>query len=337
MGGSSPRTRRTLRTLHYNPSTFRFISAHAENTILKGQAVNANAVHLRARGEHVVVIKAILRAYGSSPRTRRTLRKRRTFHRNTRFISAHAENTMDSCGFIIRISVHLRARGEHHLDQFGGRRIIGSSPRTRRTLGGIGAKDAPLRFISAHAENTLTIESVRGNRSVHLRARGEHGDIDGAKELFDGSSPRTRRTPYSWHMVIEDGRFISAHAENTSSERLSFSVLAVHLRARGEHNKFCFGAWRAFGSSPRTRRTQRYYDSSCRKPRFISAHAENTKRFIAHCSPRSVHLRARGEHLNSAVYVLCICGSSPRTRRTPAQSPSSRWSSRFISAHAENT
>ena len=50
-----------------------------------------------------------------------------------------------------------------------------------------------------------------------------------------GSSPRVRRTltPLANHVILN--RFISARAENTPFEISTLYVLAVHLRACGEH------------------------------------------------------------------------------------------------------
>ena len=178
---------------------------------------------------------------------------------------------------------------------------------------------------------------MRRRPAVHLRARGEHCRSGWRRGFNGGSSPRTRRTQPDNSPKCRPKRFISAHAENTRAGLTLLDPRAVHLRARGEHTLAHLVAFRRGGSSPRTRRTHTRAQSSRRRRRFISAHAENTFTRRRSGSPNAVHLRARGEHVSRFRQFLAPAGSSPRTRRTPGSRCRSRARHRFISAHAENT
>ncbi len=112
-GGSSPRTRGTLRSAPQHGDLDRFIPAHAGNTCPSFLRHFPNAVHPRARGEHARVLPVALVVVGSSPRTRGT---RSTFmwrFLQRRFIPAHAGNTRARGLTGLATSVHPRARGEH--------------------------------------------------------------------------------------------------------------------------------------------------------------------------------------------------------------------------------
>ena len=193
------------------------------------------------------------------------------------------------------------------------------------------------RFISAHAENTFGARQPPARRPVHLRARGEHFSARNKWPLFAGSSPRTRRTHGLHIFNASRFRFISAHAENTRRADESAPSAAVHLRARGEHNRPQLGLGIKIGSSPRTRRTLQYLDFAGWRCRFISAHAENTPDDSSKATISAVHLRARGEHALTSTSPGSSSGSSPRTRRTRHARCDAPHRSRFISAHAENT
>ena len=213
--------------------------------------------------------------------------------------------------------VHPRARGEHQcLDDFFVYRV-GSSPRTRGTLGDILGDPNECRFIPAHAGNM----DPTGKTSGYLpgsspRTRGTYGRRSHCRHVYrfipahagniaatvfapiigDGSSPRTRGTCHGRQRVGREGRFIPAHAGNIRPIVATFHRTAVHPRARGEHRVHHHLDLRRVGSSPRTRGT-------CQET-------------LAGPPLPPVHPRARGEH--------------PRTAR-----PISRYR-RFIPAHAGN-
>ncbi len=111
------------------------------------------------------------------------------------------------------------------------------------------------------------------------------------------------------------------------------------------------------GSSPRTQGTRHWRRWRWLSHRFIPAHAGNTHRVAARLVCRSVHPRARREHVSMpeerpartvhprarrehgcGFEPACqLPGSSPRTQGTQQQRPRAACPSRFIPAHAGNT
>ena len=233
--GSSPRTRGTRVPQHLGDRVSRFIPAHAGNTRPRTGSHRASAVHPRARGEHDTATRQRSRVHGSSPRTRGTRSAPRRRLPPTRFIPAHAGNTLVAergCG---APPVHPRARGEHRHGATGGHVTNGSSPRTRGTHARESDRLSELRFIPAHAGNTSSSRASARACSVHPRARGEH-----ATECVCNRAGI---------------RFIPAHAGNTVSKVAGADAETVHPRARGEHVSVSAAANRSCGSSPRTRGT----------------------------------------------------------------------------------
>ena len=193
---------------------------------------------------------------GSSPRTRRTLFFGSVDVPANRFIPAHAENTKRSTLASLSSTVHPRARGEHNELPHFARFLLGSSPRTRRTHRRPRREVGRIRFIPAHAENTVGRGAGAGAVTVHPRARGEHKGKGNKKRVVYGSSPRTRRTQNVASQHANCKRFIPAHAENTLSSKPTTTEESVHPRARGEHPRAQNVGHVARGSSPRTRRTR---------------------------------------------------------------------------------
>ena len=153
---------------------------------------------------------------GSSPRTRGTWCWRRVLGSNIRFIPAHAGNIIWGRRLANIIPVHPRARGEHR-PRFAVWIIpSGSSPRTRGTYHMGPIYSTSPRFIPAHAGNIEKTFTFPERKSVHPRARGEHGKIGNESFNEFGSSPRTRGTCV-WVATAATGS-------------------AVHPRARGEHS-----------------------------------------------------------------------------------------------------
>ena len=92
-----------------------------------------------------------------------------------------------------------------------------------------------VRFIPAHAGNTLLIVPSEGICAVHPRACGEHLDVFKEKRADIGSSPRMRGTPVGDDCFVMPHRFIPAHAGNTPGTHNKGTGKAVHPRACGEH------------------------------------------------------------------------------------------------------
>ena len=173
--GSSPHTRGTLQCSLQCTSRSRFIPAHAGNTHQRDQHGCGQPVHPRTRGEHGSPMTSGGPDIGSSPHTRGTLRRMRRSAGRRRFIPAHAGNT----GFLgVRSAlrpVHPRTRGEHFGVRCPASFSAGSSPHTRGTRCGRMLGIGHLRFIPAHAGNTLRRRMPRRPLPVHPRTRGEHG------------------------------------------------------------------------------------------------------------------------------------------------------------------
>ena len=153
--------------------------------------------------------------------------------------------------------------------------------------------------------------------TVHPRACGEHRLFATSAVSDPGSSPRMRGTPLGILRCWRTGRFIPAHAGNTSSGSVALLTQPVHPRACGEHTYTTTLNLLDRGSSPRMRGTRRRWPSSW--------------------SRTAVHPRACGEHLFTQGLMLAFRGSSPRMRGTPNELGGQAGGGRFIPAHAGNT
>ena len=152
-----------------------------------------------------------------------------------RFIPAHAGNTANYRQNDRLRAVHPRACGEHIGQQPSDVLEVGSSPRMRGTLGKAGADLIPLRFIPAHAGNTPGRSRRCAARPVHPRACGEHSFSSAITSASSGSSPRMRGTLQRYRPRFSLGRFIPAHAGNTTPGACCTAAASVHPRACGEH------------------------------------------------------------------------------------------------------
>ena len=234
--GSSPRMRGTLLADYLGGLRYRFIPAHAGNTLIAISFALAYPVHPRACGEHAAARPLVKWLNGSSPRMRGTLIAQVPHLSNRRFIPAHAGNTLRCHGRLVMLSVHPRACGEHGWRRPGGTPPPGSSPRMRGTLTRPAAGDGGLRFIPAHAGNTCAGLSENKGYSVHPRACGEHNNLKEPCVGRTGSSPRMRGTHNLEGLVAVIKRFIPAHAGNTCRARTPAPTPPVHPRACGEHS-----------------------------------------------------------------------------------------------------
>ena len=315
--GSSPRMRGTRRRAPRRLARKRLIPAHAGNTQGHDGHPGGSAVHPRACGEHAGAHLRPLRRPGSSPRMRGTPRRTVHVEFSARFIPAHAGNTGGAPAALLSGPVHPRACGEH----FRGPDVMsshgGSSPRMRGTHRGHDPDAGQPRFIPAHAGNTCRSSGRRPTCAVHPRACGEHRQDAATTLLRPGSSPRMRGTPPPRPGRARRGRFIPAHAGNTSMIHPAPSARA--------------------GSSPRMRGTRGSVTPPSDRRRFIPAHAGNTAAQARKCFFETVHPRACGEHRVVVRIGQGRVGSSPRMRGTPGETPSSDGQSRFIPAHAGNT
>ena len=192
--GSSPRMRGTLRLSNTRRRLCRFIPAHAGNTPADRCSQRLGSVHPRACGEHGDAAAGLIRDAGSSPRMRGT-----------------------PC------VARFRSWGDH-----------GSSPRMRGTLQQHRGRQLVVRFIPAHAGNTLSQRCRSCLNPVHPRTCGEHEMFWVLSSSSIGSSP---------------------HAGNTSRASSACRSGSVHPRACGEHMATIPGLNVVNGSSPRMRGT----------------------------------------------------------------------------------
>ena len=178
-----------------------------------------------------------------------------------------------------------------------------------------------VRFIPAHAGNSLLHQQQEIWYTVHPRACGEQNSAFVNSPSSAGSSPRMRGTAYMDIARQEVARFIPAHAGNRNS---------------GSMTRFAMPRLPKIGSSPRMRGTGAYRSTSISSPRFIPAHAGNRSAHTMCPSPAPVHPRACGEQNQRSPPNASRNGSSPRMRGTVSISSSSSHPRRFIPAHAGN-
>ena len=179
--GSSPRMRGTPVQPSNQRPLRRFIPAHAGNSHARSHRPSGLPVHPRACGELRSSTWSRVFSAGSSPRMRGTQCEMRAYALGQRFIPAHAGNSANCCQLRCPLSVHPRACGELQAARRSSRCAFGSSPRMRGTLSNHCIFVRYLRFIPAHAGNSLHVMIVRGELTVnppsritvHPRACGE--------------------------------------------------------------------------------------------------------------------------------------------------------------------
>ncbi len=192
--GSSPRLRGTRIRQPYRARARRFIPAPAGNTPFTFGPQSSPAVHPRACGEHMKIIRTNDGRTGSSPRLRGTPAPHLLGGQSDRFIPAPAGNTWHGRTRRYQAAVHPRACGEHDRLNNLETGVIGSSPRLRGTRQRIADPRSARRFIPAPAGNTIGSRSATQCASVHPRACGEHRVPLCTALHVPGSSPRLRGT-----------------------------------------------------------------------------------------------------------------------------------------------
>ena len=187
----------------------------------------------------------------------------------------------------------------------------------RGTLNGDYARARLLRFIPAHAGNSVRARRPRSSSPVHPRACGELMNTASPLLSRSGSSPRMRGT-----------------RERSGWRR---PQRTVHPRACGELSRPGLAESPSAGSSPRMRGTHYLFGGCPVLERFIPAHAGNSVRRPRSLPRPTVHPRACGELSSSRRYAQSSSGSSPRMRGTPPAPSPNRPTQRFIPAHAGNS
>ncbi len=354
-GGPFPLTRRALRNQHAARPEIRLTSASAKSTPagrfhrsrtaahlrLRGHAVASpcNAcggsppparraqcfprgpqgrfpVHLRLRGERSSGLVHGAWSSGPPPPARRARALRHPRSDRQRSTSACAESARRDGLPRGPRPAHLRLRGEHddtHYTLPGG---IGSPPPARRAPQPHGGPQTVRRFTSACAESTHRSSACCRRTSAHLRLRGEHGPSRHQDIVQVGPPPPARRAHGGAPVSQAYSRSTSAGAERARRTRCVPSIVAAHLRLRGEHLDEGIPMLYRDGPSPPARRAREHPAAGCvrRRPisaraettsespggselvRFTSARAEITAMWSSQLRPGPVHLRSRGEH-----------------------------------------
>ena len=194
----------------------RFTPAHAGNTHVNAEEAGSLEVHPRSRGEYLLTLHQTDPEPGSSPLTRGIRGPKPENVEKARFIPAHAGNTTGSSNGPRRTQVHPRSRGEYSSQHFGSCKWIGSSPLTRGIPSFLKAIFLELRFIPAHAGNTIKPLPIRRMSWVHPRSRGEYPVRSDLPQSRAGSSPLTRGIRMFTASRIDRNGFIPAHAGNTA-------------------------------------------------------------------------------------------------------------------------
>ena len=193
-----------------------------------------------------------------------------------------------------------------------------------------------IRFIPAHAGNSVSAWDRRRIPAVHPRACGEQARRTARWGRDPGSSPRMRGTGPAGLVDHRRRRFIPAHAGNRIASSTGVHGRAVHPRACGEQQKGMTIEDAADGSSPRMRGTGPERCRGRARLRFIPAHAGNSSPRQRWLKPLAVHPRACGEQRPFVGWVGGAAGSSPRMRGTVLDDGHPDPDQRFIPAHAGN-
>ena len=197
--------------------------------------------------------------------------------RELRFIPAHAGNScITAMGGVVQ-PVHPRACGEFEELQEAVLISNGSSPRMRGILRLRRVRHGSGRFIPAHAGNSRGRPAAGGRGTVHPRACGEFCSRIKRSISSCGSSPRMRGILSQHAHRHGRFRFIPAHAGNSRPAISRKEPVTVHPRACGEFGYACAGCRICNGSSPRMRGILERLERLADNPRFIPAHAGNSK------------------------------------------------------------
>ena len=149
-------------------------------------------------------------------------------------------------------------------------------------------------FTPAHAGNTWRDTENSSKRKVHPRSRGEYKLQIMEEHLTEGSPPLTRGIRIMRLTTGAGKRFTPAHAGNTRTSLINWTVRWVHPRSRGEYPSGVSAPVPGTGFTP--------------------AHAGNTNYQDLLALKVKVHPRSRGEYDNVLFHAAQHPGSPPLTR-----------------------
>ena len=314
--GSSPRMRGIRLWPRIHHSRPGIIPAYAGNTcwLIPTNAMTGD--HPRVCGEHIKQLVAGFSEQGSSPRMRGTHRQLPVHVTIRGIIPAYAGNTRRAVRSALPRGDHPRVCGEHNPTVQSATGSTGSSPRMRGTPAGRARPVNAPGIIPAYAGNTVLVFWCLSRFWDHPRVCGEHGQLDMAELVDQGSSPRMRGTRRTWVALCRWWGIIPAYAGNTHNGGNLTGRDWDHPRVCGEHRNSPLASASVEGSSPRMRGTLQRRPKRNLPSGIIPAYAGNTWVFWYPQSADWDHPRVCGEHICSGSYVITVPGSSPRMRGT---------------------
>ena len=150
------------------------IPADAGNTCQASSQWGTCPNHPRGCGEHLLKQKGKYKMKGSSPRMRGTQDGEMCACKRLGIIPADAGNTTRPLKYLNTSRDHPRGCGEHSRRSLTHRRVRGSSPRMRGTLGHIVEIIHQFGIIPADAGNTVRVSHPYPPAWDHPRGCGEH-------------------------------------------------------------------------------------------------------------------------------------------------------------------
>ena len=191
---------------------------------------------------------------------------------------------------------------------------LGSSPRVRGKLVGVGPCAVILRIIPARAGQTKRKPRGRTGLPDHPRACGANAADNATKIGNAGSSPRVRGKLFGGHGIHGEMRIIPARAGQTTSFHPPNAMSPDHPRACGANRTATTNEDVVIGSSPRVRGKLCGKQVGRCRVRIIPARAGQTRwPGSRRCAPTD-HPRACGANKTGIHLASYQVGSSPRVR-----------------------
>ncbi len=307
------------------------------------------------RGEQSTLTTLRLGRWGSSPRARGAGRVAGVDPFEPGIIPACAGSSGFSSSSALAAADHPRVRGEQFRATSSITAPVGSSPRARGAVRGVGEAGHPGWIIPACAGSSRSPPKSPWPTRDHPRVRGEQvagradeadvqgiipacagsrGHVVSGRPGPGGSSPRARGADATASIDDRRERIIPACAGSRPRPRSSRRSGSDHPRVRGEQMSVRSKGGRGLGSSPRARGAV-----------VNSANARSCSRIIPACAGSSWaplkfddwimdHPRVRGEQTRPPAWPNARAGSSPRARGAEPRLPARLQPVRIIPACA---
>ena len=161
----------------------RIIPAHAGSSRTSARRAKRPTDHPRACGEQHHLGPHRRNPVGSSPRMRGAATAHARLHGRPRIIPAHAGSSQSPARWPRTPQDHPRACGEQVEPDTYDEDQEGSSPRMRGAVAPLGATEAVLRIIPAHAGSRSSLPLAASVTGDHPRACGEQTKKRAVKQL----------------------------------------------------------------------------------------------------------------------------------------------------------